>query len=255
MTADLAFDHLVAVVDELPAEIERWRAAGVEVQYGGVHKGGATENALVPLRRGGYLELLALTPEGRRNRSKAFGSGEQSAIGRRFRSHLAGRPGLADLCLGAQALDPVMSRLAARGQSVSGAESGGRQRVDGEEIEWNTAVPDASGLPFLIADVTDRTLRVPSASDNTPRLVKVRVAVSDLEAGTAGYEALCGPPVASGPGTATFEAGGVNVELCRSCEGGLPAGVVSARLAGLPRTDHGLPGWVEVDENPAGRDS
>lgn len=251
MTLEPVFDHLVVVVHDLRGEMERWSGAGFEVSCGGVHTGGATENALIPLDPGGYLELLAPTPGNLGRRRALFTAERSSSIGERIRRHLAGEPGLLDFCVGVQDLDATVERLGEAGIPVHGPEPGGRERSDGMRIEWRTAVCDVAGLPFLIADVTPRQHRVPAAESAACTLERVRVASEDLESTAAAYEALCGPPVASGPGTAVFRIGSVKVELCRVCEGGLRAGLVSFAVSADTAIDaSSLPSWIEVVSNP-----
>ena len=56
------FDHFVVVVDDLPAAVAHMTALGFTVAAGGHHAGKGTENALVAMADGTYLELLAFSP-------------------------------------------------------------------------------------------------------------------------------------------------------------------------------------------------
>ena len=184
------FDHIVALVTDLRGEMDRWTRAGFTVVYGGVHAGGESENALIALHHGDYLELLA--PRG--GAEGAAGS----AISQRFAEHLRGE------------------------ESLTGYE---------REV------------------VTPRDERVPSSSGAVATLRRLRIAVEDLTVVAAAYEALTGPAVRSGSEVAVFRIGGVSVEICRTCEGGLGPGPVSAgfEVASNVDAEH-LPSWFEVLE-------
>ena len=52
-------DHVVLVVLDLQRAVEEHRARGFTVMPGGVHAGALTQNALVGLADGSYLELIA----------------------------------------------------------------------------------------------------------------------------------------------------------------------------------------------------
>lgn len=54
-----AIDHLVIVVPDLSAAIERYQQLGFSVVAGGRHTTTGTHNALIGLADGSYIELLA----------------------------------------------------------------------------------------------------------------------------------------------------------------------------------------------------
>ena len=243
---DLRFDHLVVLVDDLRVEMERWSQAGFPVGYGGVHAGGVTENALIPLRGDGYLELLASTKPGRR-RAALFGKGGGSAIARRFQTHLGSAAGLVDISLVVTDLDSTLARVRSRGLGISDPETGGRERADGVRVEWRTAVPEVPNLPFLIEDVTARDRRVPPTGEAVASVGRIRVATEDMMAAVSAYEAMLGAALEVGAGVARFSVGDLEIEICESCEGGLSAGPVSASFSVDPVVSvDSLPSWLDT---------
>ncbi|MGF1470528.1 MAG: VOC family protein [Rubrobacteraceae bacterium] len=173
-------DHLVILVRDLEQASEDYEDLGFNVMPGGKHADGLTRNALIPFEDGSYLELVAfLNPEDKRD--NIWG----------WRSFLGSGVGLLDYCVASDDLEEDVRSFQERGLSVSSPEDGGRQLPDGTELRWRIARFEQSGrvLPFLIEDLTDRTLRVP----NTPATVHpngsrgvsdLTLAVSDLRAST-----------------------------------------------------------------------
>ena len=53
------FDHAVIFVADLRAAVRDYARVGFRVVPGGAHEGDPTQNALVPLGDGSYLELIA----------------------------------------------------------------------------------------------------------------------------------------------------------------------------------------------------
>ena len=54
----VTLDHLVVPVDAVDRAQAAWREAGHDVRPGGRHEGAPTENALIPVGDGTYIELL-----------------------------------------------------------------------------------------------------------------------------------------------------------------------------------------------------
>ncbi|KAF6758643.1 glyoxalase-like domain-containing protein [Ephemerocybe angulata] len=165
-------DHIVhltppGTVNEVS---ERFRKLGFKVLPGGTHADGLTENALVVLRDGTYLELISFThpisyyPENTPERSKREGHRWANSA-----------PGWIDYAfLGNGSLEEghliseiINDRAAVEGSGVKYLREvgGGRVRPDGEVLKWVISAP-ASGrneigsLPFFCGDVTPRSLRV-----------------------------------------------------------------------------------------------
>ncbi|KAI0471784.1 glyoxalase-like domain-containing protein [Xylariaceae sp. FL0804] len=176
----LALDHIVllvphaALADPLPS-----LAARFAISPGGRHADGLTENRLVVLRDGVYLELIAFVP-----------GADPDARSRHKWGALS--PGVADWALtssSAADADAVLAntraaldRARVRDAPVvatypPAATPGGRVRPDGVELRWAVAFPEAAAatsppplargqVPFFCFDVTERGLRVPPPSEN-----------------------------------------------------------------------------------------
>jgi hypothetical protein len=105
--------------------------------------------------------------------------------------------GILDYALlpGAMAADLEAAR--ARGLALDGPAPGGRVRPDGQQVAWETAIAPTPDLPFLCADVTPRALRVPTGAarehaNGATGICELTIAVADLDASTARYQALLG---------------------------------------------------------------
>lgn len=179
-------DHILILVRDLAAASADYTAAGFTVTPGGVHADGATHNALIPFADSTYLELIAPT-RGHQLPHDAFGPRLQRG------------EGLVDYALGAADLDVEAARLRSMGVPVTGPVDGGRSRPDGQRLRWRTLTvhPDGETVPFLIADVTPRSLRVSgdAAARHAlaiTRLVGLTVVVADLAASARVLGSLLG---------------------------------------------------------------
>ncbi len=147
-------DHLVILVRDLERASRDYRARGFNVVPGGEHADGLTHNALIPFQDGGYLELVAfLDPKDPRDNIWGWRSLAGSGVG------------LIDYCLASDDLERDVENFREQGLSVAGPDEGGRRLPDGTGIRWRIARFEQPGkvLPFLIEDLTDRSLRVPGA--------------------------------------------------------------------------------------------
>ena len=145
-------DHLVILVGALEAAVAGYEELGFRVTPGGEHADGLTRNALVPFADGTYLELVSFVdPAG--TRDNVWG----------WRPFLQKGGGLVDYCAASDDLAAEVRRLVAAGFGVSGPDEGGRRLPDGSEIRWRSARVRQEGraMPFLIEDLTPRSLRVP----------------------------------------------------------------------------------------------
>jgi hypothetical protein len=131
-------DHLILAINRLDRGIEEFtRRTGVVPQRGGQHPGRGTENALVSLGGGHYLELLAPI-------ASAPDSG--SAI-----PFLQLTP--AGWALHTSGIADLVARLRTAGFRVGDPTPGSRQRPDGRLLQWQTAGVTGAGFelaPFLI---------------------------------------------------------------------------------------------------------
>lgn len=147
-----SIDHIVVLVDDLAAASEDWTRAGFTVTPGGTHAAGLTHNALVTFANGSYFELIAFFhPEARQEH--------------RWWPRVADGEGLIDYALLSDDLTNDASTARGHGLEITGPEDGGRQRPDGQRVEWKSMMLGRGigepTLPFVIEDITPRELRVP----------------------------------------------------------------------------------------------
>lgn len=196
----LRLDHVVILVPELEAAIAGYAAAGFTVTRGGQHAAGSTHNALVTFDDGSYLELIAFlrndpTHRWHRAAQQAHWGFVDFAVG----------PGTAD---GAAA---AVAAARAAGLAYRDPVDGGRVRPDGERLRWQVAVAPTPDLPFFCADLTARSLRVPSGAacrhrNGATGVAALTLGVRDPAASSARWSALTGGP-------APWCVGGCRVQL------------------------------------------
>jgi len=212
-----AIDHIVILVEELDAAIADYTALGFKVAPGGTHADGATHNALVVFADDSYLELIAFRRE---------------APEHHWWRHVAAGEGLIDFALLPSAIAEDVAAAQSRGLEIHGPHPGGRLRPDGVRVAWQTARPAAPGMPFLCGDVTPRELRVPQGelrahANGVAGIAGVTVAVEDLSATAARYQALLGGD-AAGP---AFPLGDATITLIAPIAGAGDHDPVRARLS------------------------
>ncbi len=147
-----SIDHIVVLVDDLAVASADWTRAGFTVTPGGTHAAGFTHNALVTFADGSYFELIAF-----------FHPEEQQE--HRWWPRVADGEGLIDYAVLSDDLAHDASTARGHGLEMAGPEDGGRQRPDGQRLEWKSMMLGRGigepTLPFVIEDVTPRELRVP----------------------------------------------------------------------------------------------
>lgn len=190
-------DHVVILVDDLDQATEQYTRLGFTVAPGGKHAR-FTHNALITFHDGSYIELIAFyeRPE--------EGSGESH----RWYSRLAQGGGIIDFALGEPNVDALVADADARGLHFgAGVSAGSRTRPDGQQLAWRSAIhqgDNVGALPFMIQDVSDRGLRVPSESAdhrNGARGIRsLVVAVKDVQAASDRWCRLLGREAPSGEG-------------------------------------------------------
>jgi len=191
-------DHVIILVDDLDQGIEQYRKLGFTVTPGGKHPR-FTHNALVTFADGSYLELIAF---------HEHPTSTDPSESHRWFKHVGTGGGIIDYALAAPNLDAVLADADVRGATHGAATPGARKRPDDVEIAWKSAMakddPNVGGLPFLIEDVTDRELRVPSESANHENTVRgihsLVIAVQDLDAAVKRYCTLLDREGPSGEG-------------------------------------------------------
>ncbi|MBI5302207.1 MAG: VOC family protein [Chloroflexi bacterium] len=182
------FDHFIVLVNDLNAAMESFRRLGFDARAGGEHPTFGSHNALVALADGTYLELVAF-----KNPALAEKSFWRDGV-RRVR---AGE-GFGGFVLGANDLANDVAQLAACGLKYDAPQAGARVRLDGQRVEWHTAMfggLPTGALPFLIQDDTPRALRIEPPSDglgSRARAKEVVVVVKNLAAERDHYSALLG---------------------------------------------------------------
>ena len=175
-----SIDHIIILVQDLAIASADYAELGFTVVPGGEHTGGATHNALIAFADGVYLELIAFkrpTPEHFWWRYVATGEG------------------LVDAALLPTNIAEDIAGIRGRGLPFDGPTPGGRVRPDGQEIAWLLGRPQTPDLPFLCADVTPRSLRVPSGAacqhaNGVVGIANLTMAVSDFDASVERYQAL-----------------------------------------------------------------
>jgi len=183
-------DHLVILVRDLDRASRGYEELGFAVTPGGEHADGLTRNALIPFEDGSYLELVAfLDPEDPRD--NVWG----------WRAYLASGGGLIDYCAASDDLGADAGRLGESGIGVDGPTEGGRRLPDGTEIRWNVARVRQEGrlLPFLIEDLTPRSLRVPGGPaarhpNGATGVSRLELAAPDAGVAARSLAALVGAP-------------------------------------------------------------
>jgi hypothetical protein len=117
---------------------------------------------------------------------------------------------------------PTRSRNS--GLGVEGPTDGGRRLPDGKEIRWRVARIRQDGrlLPFLIEDVTPRSLRVPGGPatehpNGATGISRLELAASDERAATRSLAALVGAPDAR---AGSFRVGTCTLSLAAGRETG-----------------------------------
>jgi Glyoxalase-like domain len=189
----LPIDHVTVAGASLQPMRAALSAVGIDTVYGGAHRDGATEMALVSFPDGSYLELIAPLPH----------AAQEIVDAHPWSRFLSGDAGPCAWAVSASDLDAEILRLRSAGVVVSAPISNGRQRPDGVQLEWRTAVcgsgPAGSFFPFVIEDTTLRDLRARPQGVPTNQhyrgIARIVLGVSDLDGAIArfhqAYELTC----------------------------------------------------------------
>src|SRR4051812_19739391 len=135
------FDHLVVAIRSLPegmAEFER--TTGVKPVVGGTHPGRGTENALVSLGGGKYLEIIA--PQ-----QGAALSPRDEGVRKLDRLQIIG------WAVSVPDIDAAVATLKAAGVATTAPQPGSRIAPGGDRLEWTTLGLADRGIamaPFFI---------------------------------------------------------------------------------------------------------
>lgn len=135
----VGIDHLILGVDDLEKGMTEFATrTGVKPAKGGVHPGRGTQNALVSLGNGRYIEIIAP-------------SHEAGTTGGPLTAFTTLTP--TGWALHTGDLAGVISMLRGAAFKVSDTRPGARTRPDGMKLAWQTADVDGAGLddaPFFI---------------------------------------------------------------------------------------------------------
>lgn len=219
-------DHVVIVTRDLATAIADYRGLGFTVVPGGQHPVG-TENALIALLDGAYIELIA------------FRSPDTPQPHRWWRPLQRGG-GLVDFCAATDAFVDDVTALRAAGVDFEPPRAQGRTRPDGYVLRWTFASPRGEQrgvVPFLIMDETPRRERVPDAmthANGVTGLEMLTIAVHDLTAVSGWYRSFLGQAGSAGRRndldavTRRFEVGRHAVELATPASRSSPLAAVLA---------------------------
>ena len=141
MTPQAQFDHLVVAIRSLPEGIAEFESlTGIKAGVGGKHPGRGTENALVSLGGGRYVEIIA--PQ-----AGATLSPRDEAM--RQLDHLK----VINWAVSVSDVEEGLKALRAGGFAVQLPQPGSRVTPSGERLEWTTfglADPSLPLAPFFI---------------------------------------------------------------------------------------------------------
>lgn len=162
----LRFDHVVIVVKNLKKAISNFESLGFQVMPGG--DTGPVSNALIILKDGTYIELITMRSKLTRGILKVLYYTEiltllnklKPSLKLRFCFWFSGSEGLRDWCVACDSLNKSTSGPFQQG-SFTAIEDFARTRFDGVVVRWLLSAPVDRSLPFIIEDITERTLRVP----------------------------------------------------------------------------------------------
>lgn len=176
-------DHVPFAVDDIESGIDLFESIGLPMERGGTHPDAGTENALLTLPDGTYLEAIAPT------------SDEPELWGEFFRR----ADPLAGPCAWIVETGSVHNecqRLIEHEVEIHGPSQGRRKRPDGSLVEWDLAFLGPSEnhlLPILLADRTPRKRRVPESTlygSPVSGIDRVVLGVEDLNAAVDRFQRL-----------------------------------------------------------------
>lgn len=183
---DIRIDHVASAWADREAGEAACDAVGLPTTFGGEHADGTTDMSIVGFPDGSYLELITNTGEAEPSRWPDF---------------IAADAGPAAWCVEVDDLRDALSRALDADVRVAGPDRDGRERPDGQYVEWETAIlGDSLGatLPFLIEDRTPRRYRItphPELVDSPlSGIAEVVVLTDDASELTRPFDRLFGVP-------------------------------------------------------------
>src|SRR5262249_45982267 len=127
-------DHVILGIDDLDRGMREFESrTGVSPKRGGEHPGRGTQNALVALGGGRYLEILAPAATGRliAQREEAVKHAELTLVG---------------WALHTPAIGSTVQKVRRAGFDVQGPTPGSRRAPDGTLLSWQSAAVDQLGV-------------------------------------------------------------------------------------------------------------
>lgn len=223
---------MVVLVSDLAQAVQHWQQDGFTVTPGGVHADGITQNALVCFADGSYIELLHFL---------------QTPPASHRWARFNGFWGPIDYVIAAPDVAAMARDLQSRELPYGDVVEGGRKRPDGVELRWRSAFPtdDQAALPFIIEDVTRRSLRVPGGdaalhNNAASGIVQVRVDVPELRQASTAYDALFGEPDEQ-PHARVYRLQGSRITVSEPAAGSAESMFIQQRGAGVVAVTIGAP--------------
>jgi hypothetical protein len=135
--AEESIDHIILGINDLQKGIEQFKAlTGVEPVFGGIHPNAFSQNALVALDGGVYIEILAPQPGADSIPDFIQELDSLTAIGWAVRTRDRSR---------------TREKLSAIGLACTDDRPGSRAKPDGQMLVWSTfAITNAESFPFFI---------------------------------------------------------------------------------------------------------
>lgn len=177
-------DHIILLIPHSSlSSIPGPLTSAFTISPGGRHADGLTENKLIILADGVYIELIAFVDDAPdRKHGHWWGSLPNGIIDFALTSSTS-----ADV-------QPVRDALGKAGLPVTyaPARDGGRTRPDGVEVKWQVTFPEATKehvklrrgqVPFWCHDVTERELRVPRSKKEAVTHPSGTLGVKELRLG------------------------------------------------------------------------
>ena len=178
-------DHATVAGRDLKTMMDRLASVGIHCEYGGPHSNHATEMALTSFPDGSYLELIAPQPH----------ADAKTLAAQVWAKQMQNDAGPCAWAVHTPDVAEEAKRLQVAGVTVSAPERGGRERPDGQRLEWETAQigeePRGTFFPFAIQDLTPRQNRAFLSGKPTTKdfsgVVRVVIAVRDLRISVERY--------------------------------------------------------------------
>lgn len=174
-------DHIIILLPyALVTSPPSWLTSAFTISPGGRHADGLTENRLILLADGSYIELVAFIDDDPKRREGHWWDKEFGIVDWALTDTSEEQPDV----------KTINSRLESIGSKVKYDDpmAGGRNRPDGVELKWKVTFPagiERGAVPFWCHDVTEREKRVPISQEATRHpcgalgVAGIRVGVDD----------------------------------------------------------------------------